>query len=78
MENKVFSKCGQRCDLCVHYVGTTDEQRAVMIPKLNKMWDNTDWSMRCGVLLQGLLLYGLQRVSMYQSYIGRLSFNDTY
>ncbi len=46
-ENAIYSKCGQRCDLCVHYVGTTDEQRAVMIPNLNKMWDNTDWSMRC-------------------------------
>lgn len=47
-ENAVYSKCGQRCDLYVHYIGTTDEQRAVMIPNLNKMWDNTDWSMRCG------------------------------
>ncbi|MBD5526290.1 MAG: DUF3788 family protein [Lachnospiraceae bacterium] len=46
-ENAIYSKCGQRCDLCVHYVGTTDEQRSVMIPNLNKMWDNTDWSMRC-------------------------------
>ena len=46
-ENAIYSKCGQRCDLCVHYVGTTDEQRDVMIPYLNKMWDNTDWSMRC-------------------------------
>ena len=46
-ENAIYSKCGQRCDLCVHYVGTTDEQRAVMIPNLSKMWDNTDWSMRC-------------------------------
>lgn len=46
-ENAIYSKCGQRCDLCVHYVGTTDEQRAVMIPNLNKMWDNTDWSMLC-------------------------------
>lgn len=46
-ENAVYSKCGQRCDLCVHYVGTTDEQRDVMISNLNKMWDNTDWRMRC-------------------------------
>lgn len=46
-ENAIYSKCGQRCDLCVHYVGTTDEQRAVMIPNLDKMWENTDWSMRC-------------------------------
>lgn len=47
-ENALYSQCGQRCDLCVHYVGTTEEQRAVMIPNLNKMWDNDDWSMRCG------------------------------
>lgn len=46
-ENAVYSKCGQRCDLCVHYVGTTDEQRTLMVPYLNRMWDNTDWSMRC-------------------------------
>ena len=48
-ENALYSQCGQRCDLCVHYVGTTDEQRAVMIQNLNKMWgDVSDWSMRCG------------------------------
>lgn len=48
-ENALYSQCGQRCDLCVHYVGTTEEQRAVMIPNLNKMWgDESDWSMRCG------------------------------
>ena len=46
-DSAVYSKCGQRCDLCVHYIGTTEEQRAVMIPNLNKMWGSTDWSMRC-------------------------------
>lgn len=46
-ENAIYSKCGQRCDLCVHYIGTTDEQREIMIENLNKIWDNTDWSMRC-------------------------------
>lgn len=46
-ENALYAKCGQRCDLCVHYVGTRDEERAVMIPNLIKMWGNTDWSMRC-------------------------------
>lgn len=45
-ENAVYSKCGQRCDLCVHFVGTTYEQRAVMVPYLNKMWGIGDWSMR--------------------------------
>lgn len=42
-----YSKCGQRCDLCVHYTGTNEEQRAIMIENLSKMWDVTDWSMRC-------------------------------
>lgn len=46
-ENAVYSMCGQRCDLCVHYVGTTEEQRAIMEPHLQKMWGITDWSMRC-------------------------------
>lgn len=47
-EGAIYAQCGQRCDLCVHYVGTTDEQRAVMIPCLQKMWGIDDWSMRCG------------------------------
>lgn len=46
-ENAVYSMCGQRCDLCIHYTGTTDEQRAVMEEHLVKMWGTTDWSMRC-------------------------------
>ncbi len=47
-ENALYSGCGQRCDLCVHYVGTSEEQRAVMEPPLSRMWKQTDWSMRCG------------------------------
>lgn len=47
-EHAVYSKCGQRCDLCVHYMGLDEETRAIMIPQLNRMWENTDWSMRCG------------------------------
>lgn len=46
-ESAVYSKCGQRCDLCVHYTGTTEEQRSIMVENLVKMWDVTDWSMRC-------------------------------
>lgn len=46
-EGAVYSQCGQRCDLCVHYVGTTEEQRAIMVENLNKMWETSDWSMRC-------------------------------
>lgn len=46
-EDAVFSKCGQRCDLCVHYVNTDEQLRTFMEPHLVKMWGNTDWSMRC-------------------------------
>ena len=46
-ENALYSKCGQRCDLCIHYEGTSQEQKQLMISNLNKMWENTDWSMSC-------------------------------
>lgn len=46
-ENAVYSKCGQRCDLCIHYIGTTEEQRSMLKTYLNKMWGENDWSMRC-------------------------------
>lgn len=47
-EGAVYAQCGQRCDLCIHYTGTADEQRAMMEPLLNRMWGQQDWSMRCG------------------------------
>ena len=47
-ENALYSKCGQRCDLCVHYIHTSEELRAVMETQLIKMLGQTDWSMRCG------------------------------
>ena len=46
-ENAIYSKCGQRCDLCVHYTNLDEELRAVMVTHLIKMWGTTDWSMRC-------------------------------
>ncbi len=46
-DNAVYSKCGQRCDLCIHYTNTSEELRAVMEPPLIKMWEVTDWTMRC-------------------------------
>lgn len=46
-DGAVYSKCGQRCDLCVHYVNTSEELRTKMEPALEKMWGITDWSMRC-------------------------------
>ena len=46
-ENALYSKCGQRCDLCVHYADLDENMRDIMIPQLIKMWGQTDWSMRC-------------------------------
>lgn len=46
-ENSVFGKCGHRCDLCVHYTGINEEFRATLIPHLNDVYGNSDWSMRC-------------------------------
>ena len=47
-ENALYSQCGQRCDLCVHYINTDETLRTTMEPHLTKMWGITDWSMRCG------------------------------
>jgi len=47
-KDAVYTQCGQRCDLCIHYTGTSDEQRAVMKPHLDAMWGESDWAMRCG------------------------------
>ena len=47
-ENAVYAQCGQRCDLCVHYIKTSEELRAQMIKPLSDMWGISDWSMRCG------------------------------
>ncbi len=46
-DNAIYSKCGQRCDLCIHYTNTSEELRAVMESPLIKMWGVTDWTMRC-------------------------------
>lgn len=47
VETAVQGKCGQRCDLCVHFVKTTDEMRDMMIPHLDAVYGKCDWSMRC-------------------------------
>lgn len=46
-EGAVFGKCGHRCDLCVHYTGIDEEFRDSLIPHLNAVYGNSDWSMRC-------------------------------
>ena len=47
-ETAIYSMCGQRCDLCVHYVDLNEELRNTMIPHLVNMWGIAEWSMRCG------------------------------
>lgn len=47
-EGALYGQCGQRCDLCVHYEGQDEERRQMMIPLLNRVYGELDWSMRCG------------------------------
>lgn len=47
-EGAVYGWCGQRCDLCVHYTGQSEERREMVIPLLTRVYGLTDWSMRCG------------------------------
>lgn len=46
-DNAIYSQCGQRCDLCVHYINMDESLRTIMEPHLIRMWGITDWSMRC-------------------------------
>jgi len=48
-ENAVYGKCGHRCDLCIHFTGGTisEEFRKELEERLTRVYDNTDWSMRC-------------------------------
>jgi len=48
-ENAVYGKCGHRCDICFHYTGGTisDEFRKELEERLSRVYDNSDWSMRC-------------------------------
>jgi hypothetical protein len=48
-ENALIGKCGHRCDLCIHYSGGTisDEFRKELEERLTRVYDITDWSMRC-------------------------------
>lgn len=48
-EGAVYGKCGHRCDLCIHYTGGTisDEFRKELEERLTRVWNNSDWSMRC-------------------------------
>lgn len=48
-EQAVYSKCDQRCDLCIHYTGGTisDAFREELYERLGRVYHKTDWSMRC-------------------------------
>lgn len=48
-ESAVYSKCGQRCDLCIHYTGGTisEEFRKELCERLTRVYPAEDWSMRC-------------------------------
>lgn len=58
-ETAVYGKCGHRCDLCVHYTGITEDFRNSLIPHLNAVYGDSDWSMRCtGCAVSGCHCYG--------------------
>jgi hypothetical protein len=48
-ETAIYSKCGQRCDLCIHYSGDSisDDFRKELCERLTRVYQCDDWSMRC-------------------------------
>lgn len=48
-ETAIYSKCGHRCDLCIHYSGGTisEEFRKELCERLTRVYNIDDWSMRC-------------------------------
>jgi hypothetical protein len=48
-ENAFYGKCGHRCDLCIHFSGGTiaEEFRKELEQRLTRVYNNSDWSMRC-------------------------------
>jgi len=46
-EQAVLSKCGQRCDLCIHYTGISEEFRQELHPRLTRVYGGDYWGMRC-------------------------------
>lgn len=46
-EYALYGKCGQRCDICIHFTGLSEEFRKEIEPHLIKVWNSEDWSMRC-------------------------------
>ena len=46
-ENAIFSKCGHRCDLCLHYTGIDESTRKKYLEACTHVYGDSDWSMRC-------------------------------
>lgn len=46
-ENAIHSKCGHRCDLCIHFTDMNEKLRKRIVKHLINVYDGTDWSMRC-------------------------------
>lgn len=48
-DRAVYSKCGQRCDLCIHYTGGTisEEFRKELYERLTRVYNSDNWDMRC-------------------------------
>lgn len=51
-DGAVYSLCGQRCDLCIHYTGVNEEQRQIYGAHVKNIWfrgkENPESGMRCG------------------------------
>ena len=47
-DGAVYAECGQRCDLCIHYINLNEDLRREIEPILTRVWGADDWSMRCG------------------------------
>ncbi len=45
-ENAIYSKCGHRCDLCIHYADMSDDFRSMIELHLNNVY-GSGWSARC-------------------------------
>ncbi len=48
-KNALYGNCGHRCDLCIHYSASTfsNEFRKELEERLTRVYDGSDWSMRC-------------------------------
>ena len=48
-EGAYYSKCGHRCDLCLHFKEMNEEMREKMVYHVTNIWGESElWNMRCG------------------------------